>query len=58
MIDIPHSYLPLGIGNAPSAMDAAMEKLLPYFEQELSQLRRTSAEFAGRYQQNLASGFA
>jgi type VI secretion system protein ImpG len=30
-------------------MDAAMEKLLPYFEQELSQLRRASAEFAGRY---------
>ena len=30
-------------------MDAAMEKLLPYFEQELSRLRRASAEFAGRY---------
>jgi type VI secretion system protein ImpG len=26
-----------------------MEKLLPYFERELSMLRRTGAEFAGRY---------
>ena len=26
-----------------------MEKLLPYFERELSQLRRAGAEFAGRY---------
>lgn len=26
-----------------------MEKLLPYFEQELSRLRRGSAEFAGKY---------
>jgi type VI secretion system protein ImpG len=32
-------------------MDAAMEKLLPYFERELSQLRRAGAEFAGRYPQ-------
>ena len=28
-----------------------MEKLLPYFERELSQLRRMGAEFAGRYPQ-------
>ena len=27
-------------------MDAAMEKLLPYFERELSQLRRAGAEIA------------
>jgi type VI secretion system protein ImpG len=26
-----------------------MEKLLPYFERELSMLRRLGAEFAGRY---------
>ena len=32
-------------------MDAAMEKLLPYYERELSQLRRAGAEFAGRYPQ-------
>ena len=28
-----------------------MEKLLPYYERELSQLRRAGAEFAGRYPQ-------
>ena len=32
-------------------MDAAMEKLLPYYERELSELRRAGAEFAGRYPQ-------
>jgi type VI secretion system protein ImpG len=30
-------------------MDASMEKLLPYYERELSQLRRAGADFAGRY---------
>jgi type VI secretion system protein ImpG len=30
-------------------MDVTMEKLLPYFERELSMLRRAGAEFAGRY---------
>ena len=28
-----------------------MEKLLPYYERELSELRRAGAEFAGRYPQ-------
>jgi type VI secretion system protein ImpG len=30
-------------------MDFTMEKLLPYYERELSMLRRAGAEFAGRY---------
>jgi type VI secretion system protein ImpG len=30
-------------------MDVTMEKLLPYYERELSMLRRAGAEFAGRY---------
>lgn len=34
---------------AALALDATMEKLLPYYERELSMLRRAGAEFASRY---------